>query len=389
MTESIDVQALGTRVRLRFAPGATAEWIGRVRGAWSGCGIPGSDEADATPDRTVEVPADGDPEWVLESLSVRVTLQALDHQRGRMLLFHAAGIALDDGRVIAFVGPSGRGKTTLSRILGRHYAYVSDESVAVDAHLSVLPYRKPLSVVRAGRPKEQVSPEQAGLRDLPDAALRLAAVVFLDRRDEPCDPTVEPLPFTEVVREIIPQMSFLRELPRPLHALAQLGEQVGGFRRLRYSRVEDLVGIVDDVISGSDAAMTWRSVSVGPGARTDAAALDAGPDVGPDAGPAAGPATPDAGPDAGPDAAAARIGPDVIDVIEVDGGLAVFSGGTIRVLEGIAPVLWESAVAGRTSDEIVADVVARHGAPPDADPRALVDAALAELVDAGVLSPNP
>lgn len=370
MTESIDVQALGTRVRLRFAPGATAEWIGRVRGAWSGCGIPGSDEADATPDRTVEVPADGDPEWVLESLSVRVTLQALDHQRGRMLLFHAAGIALDDGRVIAFVGPSGRGKTTLSRILGGHYAYVSDESVAVDEHLSVLPYRKPLSVVRAGRPKEQVSPEQAGLRDLPDAALRLAAVVFLDRRDEPCDPTVEPLPFTEVVREIIPQMSFLRELPRPLHALAQLGEQVGGFRRLRYSRVEDLVGIVDDVISGSDAAMTWRSVSVGPGAGTDAAA-------------------PDAGPDAGPDAAAARIGPDVIDVIEVDGGLAVFSGGTIRVLEGIAPVLWQSAVAGRTSDEIVADVVARHGAPPDADPRALVDAALAELVDAGVLSPNP
>ena len=77
------------------------------------------------------------------SLSIDVTLAALAQRAGELLLLHAAGLAAPDGGgVVVLVGPSGRGKTTAARVLGRHFRYVSDESIGIDTDGTVLPYRR-------------------------------------------------------------------------------------------------------------------------------------------------------------------------------------------------------------------------------------------------------
>ena len=127
---------------------------------------------------------------MLSGLSQQVTLAAIEAARGRAWMLHAAGIATPDGAVVVLVGPSGRGKTTASRALGTVYGYVSDETVAIDDDGRVWPYRKPLSVIEdSGARRRQLAPSALGLQPLPDAELRVAAVVLLDR-----DPSSIPRP---------------------------------------------------------------------------------------------------------------------------------------------------------------------------------------------------
>lgn len=91
-------------------------------------------------------------------------------------MMHAAGVVDEAGRVVALVGPSGRGKTTAARTLAARYGYVSDETIGIDAQGNVLPYRKPLSIIEDGLWKTQRPPSELGLRPLPDARLKVAAV---------------------------------------------------------------------------------------------------------------------------------------------------------------------------------------------------------------------
>ena len=138
-------------------------------------------DAAAEPVETV-TPYGSERVHMLSGLSQQVTLAAIEAARGRAWMLHAAGIATPDGQVVVLVGPSGRGKTTASRALGAVYGYVSDETIAIDDDGRVWPYRKPLSVIEdPAAPKTQLPPSALGLQPLPDAELRVAAVVLLDR----------------------------------------------------------------------------------------------------------------------------------------------------------------------------------------------------------------
>ena len=109
-------------------------------------------------------------------------------------MLHAAAVALDDGRVIGFVGPSGRGKTTASQALGRTYGYVTDETLAIRPDGSVVAYPKPLSI--GARPGHEAHRAGLGARPSPGPTgkLRLAALVLLDRRPDVEQPYVESVP---------------------------------------------------------------------------------------------------------------------------------------------------------------------------------------------------
>lgn len=344
-SSALAVSALGARIELAFGENVPEEVIARVRRAWSGAAIEPGPDADPLADARIEIDDVIDVERRLETLSTTVTLDALVHNRGRLMMLHAAGIALDDGRVIAFVGPSGRGKTTLSRTLAKQYGYVSDETIAFDHELRVLPYRKPLSVVRAGAPKDQVSPADAGLRELPDADLTLAAIVLLERDPAATVPEIEHLHFADAAPLLAAQSSYLIEYEGTVCALAELCDRVAGVRLLRYAEAADVPAVIDALLERDPDPAPWERMQLGgEGSASTADAVDFGDAV------------------------------------------VTFSDGTLRVLEGIAPTVLRAARESTDLDRIVGAVIESHGAPPNGEASSMVRDVIDELAAVGLVA---
>lgn len=321
--------------------------------------------SEAEADVVVHAAAGMDDAHLLQDLSQQVTLAAIDARRGELWMLHAAGIATEDGRVIAFVGPSGRGKTTASRALGRVFGYVSDETVAIDADGRVWPYRKPLSViVDVSVPKVQISPTDAGMQPLPDVPLSLAAVVLLERRaDGPDAPVIEDVDLGDALSDLVEQTSYLPALQAPLQLIAGHLAATGGVRRVIYREAATLAGVVGALVESAGEGVVFPGAETAPRDETPVA-------------PASGPlyfrtATADS---------LALRDPDRIALLQVDDAGA----GTVSLLAGVAPALWRRATGAPLEGLVDAAVVA-YGTPADQDAAEVVATAASELVNAGVL----
>ncbi|GIG53767.1 arsenate reductase/protein-tyrosine-phosphatase family protein [Demequina activiva] len=264
----VDIDALGVKVRVVCHGDAPFTFSTLVERTWLWLLAPTAHEE---PDVTISVAVFEEESRRLEArsqgwltyhsldqamhfLSSTVTVRAIDARAGELVMLHAAGIATDTGEVVGFIAPSGTGKTTLARTLGRHYGYVTDESLAVTFDGTVLPYPKPLSVItdRVARLKEQMPAHDLGLLPAPEN-LRLARVVLLDRRDDaPEQPTLEPVSLLLGMAEIAEQTSYLPRLPAQLHTLAHVIEDAGGIWRLSYRECEQLVPLLPALASGQD-----------------------------------------------------------------------------------------------------------------------------------------
>lgn len=191
-------------------------------------------------------------EVLLHNLSPAITARAIEHLAGRTLMFHACALADPVTSAAAlFVGPSGMGKTTLSRQLGRSLGYVTDETAAVAADGTLRLFPKPLSILgESGSLKDQVCPGDLGLLPPPPRP-RVAAVVLLDRRsDAPAEPTLSRVDLLPAVAALAEQISYLKRLDKPLHQLTQLLRAVGGPLRLSYRDGADLLPVVRPLLRG-------------------------------------------------------------------------------------------------------------------------------------------
>jgi energy-coupling factor transporter ATP-binding protein EcfA2 len=295
---------------------------------------------------------------VASSLSTQVTLAAIELRKSDLLMLHACGVADAEGSVVAFVGPSGRGKTTLAATVARHYGYVSDETVGIDEHGAVYPYRKPLSIIdpdAVDRVKTQVSADELRLGSLPEAPLGIAAIALIDRRsDWDGPPEVVAVSLVEALTQMVPETSYLPELPHPLQRVARLFDVVGGVVRVTYGDSATVPSLVPQLIEARSAAQSWSALT---------------------------PADPVANTIPG---TFARL--EVLDGIVADGAYVVLRGRHVRVLDGIGPVIWDALVAPSTLEQISAEVVSKVGLPADGDPRALVSDALSTLVEADLIS---
>ncbi|MCG7418038.1 hypothetical protein MHY30_11050 [Microbacterium sp. ACRRU] len=249
------------------------------------------------------------------------------------------------------MGPSGRGKTTAARHLGRHYGYVSDETVAVDADLTVYPYRKPLSVIVEGKPfKEQIAPSDLGLLPLPAAPLRLAGITLLDRDPHTDEPGAFPVDLIDAICEMTPQISYLPELPSPLQYVARIIAQVGAVTRLIYRDAADLPGLVEEMFAAPP-----------PGAQLWAAAP-----------------------------AAVETGPwrstEIDDAILVDGRACILQEGMVTALDHRGSLVWTMCREGADTHEITEAAISALGDPGRGDAGALIDQTLGELADHGLLT---
>lgn len=188
-----------------------------------------------------------DARRLMDRLSPAVTLAAIEHQAGRLLMFHAAGLAAPSGRTLVLVAPSGTGKTTAARYLGQRLGYVTDETLALRADGTIAPYPKPLSVIEPGvAHKSQVGPDEALLQRAPDIC-RVSAIVILER-DGSAQPWLEPVDIVSALARLGPETSSLTRLDRPLHRLAEVVETAGGLRVLHYANAEQLLQVAHDVL---------------------------------------------------------------------------------------------------------------------------------------------
>ncbi len=241
---------------------APSSWRRAVGTAWDSCRDDGPARDDVLELR-VRLDEHDDPEppgydlsgtdlaTVMDRLSPLVTETAITARAGTMLMLHACALAEPTtGDTVLCFGPSGAGKTTVARTLGRELAYLSDETAGLRDDLTVVPYPKPLSVLSSGSPvKEQVPAGRLGLREAGPGPFRVRAVVQLRREPSGGAVEVERLATVDGITELVGQSSYSRMLERPLHRLAALAHDVGGIARVTYAEAADLRPAIDSLLA--------------------------------------------------------------------------------------------------------------------------------------------
>jgi hypothetical protein len=266
----VRIFSLDRQVNLSIDGSRAAQALHAIGESWSWCLREEASSADGPAACHLRVVLDDDPgviseaetrgdlatsslEEMMHRLSQEITIACIDRQVGHLLMLH--GCALADpttGRAIAAVAPSGTGKTTFIRTLGKGRVYLSDETVGLREDNTVVPHLKPLSVHPQGEAgyKEQIDP---GAFDLlaPSQDSRLADLWFLHRVEEPTEPRIDRLGTLEALTTIAPQISYLSSTPRPLRRLAETFDVVGGLKLVRYHEASDLEPLVSRALEPS------------------------------------------------------------------------------------------------------------------------------------------
>lgn len=214
------------------------------------------------------------PAAISERLVHRITEHGINLLAGRALLLHAAGVSTSSGEVLGLVGESGAGKSTAASVLcSRGFGYVTDETLAVLADDSVVPFPKPLALRIAGREdKVHVSPDSLHLGRHPDLPLRLERIALLARDPwHQGEPTHEMVPFAQAMLALIEHTSAFVQLATPLTTLAAVVAHTSPVR-IRYREAGDLVSLLTDLLDARLSAPTDGPVRTGYGATTDSSA---------------------------------------------------------------------------------------------------------------------
>lgn len=181
-------------------------------------------------------------------LTSAVTVAAIEARAGELWMLHAACVAHPvTGSAVALVAPSGTGKTTAATVLGRRFAYLSDETTAVAASGEVVPYPKPLSIKHDDeRVKSQASPGSLGLVRC-DVPARLRAVVLL-RRDGTAPARLTPMTVGQALPRLAEQTSYVGAFERPLATMVELLAATDGVFEASYAEAEELIDLIAGLV---------------------------------------------------------------------------------------------------------------------------------------------
>lgn len=254
MPSRLRIAALDTVLDLECPKHAPAAFVDAVAHAWSRCLAGEAHGSPSAEPLSVKAPEDDDDEAVraaLQRLSQDVTHRLIAAQTGRLLMFHAGAVSdPGTGSALVFVAPSGTGKTTLSRLLGRTHSYLTDETVGINpVTAKIHPYPKPLSIAPGDRwRKVETSPDDLGLLPL-RAQATVSRIVLLDREEGRAGPLgVEELGTLDAIAALLPETSALNRLPHPLRTVADLLDRTGPLLRLTYREAADLVPVASRLL---------------------------------------------------------------------------------------------------------------------------------------------
>jgi len=248
------IHALGASVHVDLA--AEIE-VGVFTTAWSRC-LQVSQAGDGNP-------VDADPggagglatiqgDGSMTQVTQAITRQLIAERRGELLMLHAGAVCHPDtGSSIAYAAPGGTGKTTLTRVLGRRYGYLTDETVGIEPRTwEIKPYPKPLSTrtPEGGYPKSELGPDELGLvRAHPHP--RLTTLAILRRTPGRDCARISRFDLFDAITALVPETSSLPAMDRPLHLLADLHDELDGVWLLEFGEAEQLTDWIDDQLAAS------------------------------------------------------------------------------------------------------------------------------------------
>ena len=232
----------GLGVTIDVDPGELS--AGEFKIAWSRClVVPGPDRP--TPTTRVVV----GPRPTMTSLTQAITYELIIQRRGELLMLHAGAVSHPEtGRSIAYVAPGGMGKTTLTRILGQRFGYLTDETVGLDPVTRwITPYPKPLSLRtrEGGFPKREEGPDGLGLLPAHPAPV-LTSLILIRRDPAVTGPRWTRLDLFDAMVSLVPETSSLSRLQRPLHVLRDLYAALDGVWLVDYAEATDLVDPISE-----------------------------------------------------------------------------------------------------------------------------------------------
>lgn len=258
MTGTFTIRGVGSTIRVVVEPGsfgtdADQALADELRRLWRRCIV-----EDARPQDTVRFALTDEPstdetlvtgrdaEALLTAATQVITRAVIRQQIGLQLLLHAGCVAHPTtGAALAFIAAGGTGKTTLATTMSRSYAYVTDETVAIDTDGVIEPYEKPLSVVGVGKwHKGERSPDDFDLVELRVPPV-LTGLVLLNRDEHVEGVIVDEVPLLDAIEEMAPQSSSLHRLPEPLQYVARIIDMVDGVQRWTYSEHSALVPLIE------------------------------------------------------------------------------------------------------------------------------------------------
>ncbi|MDO4718449.1 MAG: hypothetical protein Q4B08_12920 [Propionibacteriaceae bacterium] len=234
---TLDLYALDTPVQLHLTGERVGEFASQLRALWARC-IPGGTPSLEPSAIHWDTGEDTRPVGEQPELTRQITLALIKTQVGKLLMLHAGAVCHPDtGEAIAYAAAGGTGKTTLTRLLASRMGYLTDETVGLRADGSIAAYPKPLSVRTGPHDKREYSPDELGLIGAHPKP-RLHRLALLCRDGGPL--RVERVSLTEAVLALAPETSSMDRLPRPLHWLARLYDDLGGVVRYRYGEASDV-----------------------------------------------------------------------------------------------------------------------------------------------------
>ena len=239
VTHVLRLRALGRHLEVRCIGDSADVLASAMTASWSRCL---ADGGDCGPSDTLHLDAHLDDPGRLAHQLMRTTQEItrtlIAGQAGRLLMLHAGAVSHPEtGASLVYVAPGGTGKTTLSRLLGQRFGYLTDETVGIADDGAIHPYPKPLSVRRPDAPhlKDELSPDGLGLLPAPIAP-QVARIIVLDRDPElGTSVETEELSVMDALFAVVEETSSLSWLDRPLHRLAELLEASGPVLRVRYA----------------------------------------------------------------------------------------------------------------------------------------------------------
>lgn len=194
------------------------------------------------------------PQLLMTGMTQAITHELIRRRRGELLMLHAGAVAHPaTGATVAYAAPGGTGKTTLTRVLGQRFGYVTDEAVGIEpGSWRVHPYPKPLSIRTSddGSPKHEVSPDTLDLVPVHPRP-HLAGLLILRRDPALAEPVWTRLDVLDGIMALAPETSSLSRLPSPLQVLDALYAAVGGFWLVEYGQAEQIAEKVSTLIDGS------------------------------------------------------------------------------------------------------------------------------------------